>query len=429
MQTTADFQIVFRGHLLAGFSPESVSANLVQLTGLSVDRADQLLHSTRVVLKTFVKQDDALCYQRRMEKIGLQVDVVGPDVIAPDAETRVSPFGLTLVPKEASADVSATDNWQYMNRTVRRLPIDFAVTGGIFFPHWIRHALLTIITLGIYQPWAADANRHYLMSHISIDSLTFSSRGSPSIVLVNRLLVVAGIVLYTQAQSRWLMLAHGLEVSGILLLPWLVLSFVRERIASSLFAGVPVALDISYWRVLLLMMLTVVATVASAGLLLPAVVQHITAAVVGRMRLGVDGFSFHLCISDGYRSAFWFVLGMAVAVVMPILVYLVEPMAGAVAAVVAGLVGYCWIKVVFTRWLINHTQIADHGFYASHSVPDYCRVFLGNLIALMLTAGLYYPWAKVRAMRYWLGHMQVIAEGSLHYFVEQQKQSAVEVAG
>jgi uncharacterized membrane protein YjgN (DUF898 family) len=45
------------------------------------------------------------------------------------------------------------------------------------------------------------------------------------------------------------------------------------------------------------------------------------------------------------------------------------------------------------------------------------RIYLGNLVRIVLTLGLYVPWARIRLARYRAETMTIVVQGSLDDFI------------
>src|SRR3954471_6959698 len=72
--------------------------------------------------------------------------------------------------------------------------IAFRATGGEYFGIWIVNLLLTIVTLGIYSPWAKVRRLHYFYRHTALAGSSFDFHGSPIRILIGRA-IAAGMFL------------------------------------------------------------------------------------------------------------------------------------------------------------------------------------------------------------------------------------------
>src|SRR3954471_16873506 len=70
-------------------------------------------------------------------------------------------------------------------------PLEFTATGGEYFRIWIVNLALTVITLGLYSPWAKVRRKRYFYEHTMLGGEAFDYRGKPIAILKGRLVAVA----------------------------------------------------------------------------------------------------------------------------------------------------------------------------------------------------------------------------------------------
>jgi uncharacterized membrane protein YjgN (DUF898 family) len=68
--------------------------------------------------------------------------------------------------------------------------------------------------------------------------------------------------------------------------------------------------------------------------------------------------------------------------------------------------------------MFDATRLGTLGFVSRHGAWRLIRLYFGNLLLIILTLGLFTPWAQVRLARYWLENLDVVGpEGDLDGFV------------
>jgi uncharacterized membrane protein YjgN (DUF898 family) len=93
--------------------------------------------------------------------------------------------------------------------TAQRQPnptrIRFTGLGADYFPIWITNLLFTVLTFGIYGPWAKVRREKFFHQHTVIDGDSLDYHGNPLKILIGRIiaLVIAGIS-YAQGLSIWI---------------------------------------------------------------------------------------------------------------------------------------------------------------------------------------------------------------------------------
>ena len=118
--------------------------------------------------------------------------------------------------------------------------VTFTGSGGDYFKLWLSNLLLTIVTLGIYTPWARRRRVQYFFRNTEVgpDPLDFTASSRS---MVTSFILVALVYLLIQVMS-----SQGLStaVGGVTLLiaaatPWLWRSAVRFRLGNTTWRGLP----------------------------------------------------------------------------------------------------------------------------------------------------------------------------------------------
>ena len=77
----------------------------------------------------------------------------------------------------------------------------------------------------------------------------------------------------------------------------------------------------------------------------------------------------------------------------------------------------------------GHLRIGPHRLRSRFRVGSFLRLQLVNVLGLVLSLGLFYPWALVRTVRYFADHLALEAHGDLEGFVADQRDEAVGAVG
>ena len=64
--------------------------------------------------------------------------------------------------------------------SVQQLPIRFVGSGSEYFRIWIVNLLLTIVTFGLYYPWAKVRKLRYFLGNTHVDGHAMDFHGQPS---------------------------------------------------------------------------------------------------------------------------------------------------------------------------------------------------------------------------------------------------------
>lgn len=123
--------------------------------------------------------------------------------------------------------------------TVTGYEVAFTGTAQEYFRLWIVNIALTLVTLGLYLPWARVRNRQYFYGHTWVDGQNFEYRASPAALLRGYLLVAALFLAYAVSgqfdSTQW--------VAGVLVLvyaaayPLLVRQSMRFQAVNTVHRG------------------------------------------------------------------------------------------------------------------------------------------------------------------------------------------------
>lgn len=103
-----------------------------------------------------------------------------------------------------------------------------------------------------------------------------------------------------------------------------------------------------------------------------------------------------------------------------------EP-ASLMAVVLGYLIGFGYFTVKMTNLYYPSAGLGGHGFDADLELPGYLKIFISNTLFIVLTLGLYLPFAQVRMAKYKAAHIKFLARGPIDDFVatEQHQVSAL----
>ena len=117
------------------------------------------------------------------------------------------------------------------------LPVEFTASGSEYFRIWIVNLLLTLLTLGLYFPWAKVRRLRYFYSNTLIDSYPLHFHGDPRQMFKGFLLVVVGFILYSVAGRFSPIAALGAFIIVALLWPALARLSMRFRMRNTSWRG------------------------------------------------------------------------------------------------------------------------------------------------------------------------------------------------
>ncbi|THF66298.1 DUF898 domain-containing protein [Pseudothauera nasutitermitis] len=437
--SNAAYALVFQGGILAGFEREQVMERFGELFGLSVEDVEKIFGHPRVVLKRNLSEQSAQAYIKQLSGIGMAVSLHAPDAAAaapaagveagapaplalvaePSADAgHVPPAGTVTAAPGAAADGARVD-----------LPFEFTGRGGEFFRIWIVNILLTILTLSVYSAWAKVRTLRYFYGNTRLDGSSFEYLAEPLQILKGRLIAFGMLILYMLADRFMPPLAIAMMLVFFLILPWIMVRAMAFRSHYSAWRGVRFGFDGSLGEAYKVFLLWPLLSLLTVGLLFPYALYRQQRFVVERSRYGTQLFGY------GARAASFYLIFLALigvsvggAVLAALLGWLL-PVLTPVAIVAMYLTLFALFNVMMTNVFFNHTRLGGHALRSNYQLGSYALLMITNTLGLVLTLGLFYPWARVRSARYAAAHTGLVAEGSLDEFVSAQRDGVSALGG
>lgn len=343
---------------------------------------------------------------------------------------------------------------------------------GELYVIFIKNVLLSIITLGIYRFWGKTRIRRYLWSHTSLfgDRFEYTGTGKElffGFLLAIGLLIAAALVL---GLGGWLLslINQGLViiVALIFYVGMFLLFFVarftalRYRLSRTRWRGIRGGLAGSPWRFSMISTGWNLANLFAAGFLAPVVLVQTLAYRLKNAHFGTARANFDASPGDLYPRylAFYFgsaFLGVIVAALIigvlasiglfndfetlgeimrdrpgempPDVVKLQLKILAAIygGIFLAGLIMlpvFCWYYAFVYNFILGNVSIAGLKFNGTVRTWPMVGYVVVNLLILLLTVGLGFPWVLHRVMQFIVANVEV--EGQVDAETVRQSQLA-----
>ena len=352
------------------------------------------------------------------------------------------------------------------------IPFQFTGSGGEYFKIWIVNLCLTILTLGIYSAWAKVRRNRYFYGNTSVAGSAFDYLANPIAILKGRIIAVVFFIALSVSQHVSLAVYGGLLLLFFILLPWIMVRTLRLRARNTAWRNIRFSFDGTYGQAFFIFFVLPILPLAlmlapslymqanphdaasAARALIPMAIGMLLFVAIGPYALyrqkhwfvehsgyGSDHFYFDGRMLDFYKAAGGALLILIVMVVLATLA-MGGTIFGAAAAgaqrepsifggmivmwIIFGL-GYTFLFAYFSSRMANivygGANIEGNEFQARLSAWGLFKVYLGNILAIVLTLGLFIPWAKVRNARYMAEHLWLVPNGDLDRFVAGQQEN------
>jgi uncharacterized membrane protein YjgN (DUF898 family) len=323
----------------------------------------------------------------------------------------------------------------------KSFPFEFRGNGGEYFRIWIVNLLLTIVTLGIYSAWAKVRRLRYFYGNTLLDGHSFEYHGRPLAILKGRLIVVGlylGFLALAQIVPLLILVFLPLIIFG---LPWIVMRSRLFQLRMSSYRNLRFNFEGTYGGAMGAFVGWYLLAAITFGILYPAWVRKRVQYTLDNSVYGTQPFTFNTGNGEYFKfcyiTAGLSLLGYIVAAfalfrlpamkevftsgVPPTSLELVGALGvagwllirgGAIAAFSIA----AYYQASFINASFGGVQIGANYVLSELKVAPLMWIYVTNLLGIVFTLGLFYPWAKVRQTRYQLENMQVDSDGQLGAF-------------
>jgi uncharacterized membrane protein YjgN (DUF898 family) len=324
--------------------------------------------------------------------------------------------------------------------------VHFSGNGAEYFGIWIVNLLLSIVTLGIYSAWAKVRRLQYFYRHTELAGSSFDFHGSPGKILIGRVIALAMLIAYNFSVRLHSPLTIVILVVIALVMPWLLRNSFRFRLYNTSWRGTRFhfrgAVGASYRVFLLNGFLTLITFYVMA----PFMHQRLKAYQHGNSWLGRTQCSFHAGAGQFYLI---YLLLLAAAVAFAFVIG-ASGIGGALAtfaqvhkegghanpaavfralAILYGALILLGISIgpafhaLITNLVWNSTRVGEHRIECNMSPFALIWITASNFVLVLLTLGLFIPWAMVRLAKFQLESVRLLPAGDLQEFVAAEPES------
>jgi len=304
--------------------------------------------------------------------------------------------------------------------------LSFSATGSEYFRIWIVNLLLTIVTLGIYSAWAKVRRTQYFYGSTRLAGSSLEYHGNPIAILKGRIIAVVLIAAYQYAPQ--ISLTAGIVAFAVFaaVMPLMVWKSMQFKLYNTSYRGIrfgfngSVAKAYGYFLAFPLLFGTLI--------LAPFAHHRIKRFQVTESRYGSRQFGFDAPVGGFYAIwvgmfVAWLVIAFGAGFLAVALGKSMGPQTMVWLPFLMALVMMAFAPLAFCllqNLVWNHVTIGEHEFRSDMKVGKVIWIQLTNLLGIMLTVGLFTPFAQVRWTKYRLESMSLIVNGSLDEFVAGQ---------
>lgn len=354
-------------------------------------------------------------------------DPAAPAPPAPEPSTLLGPASPSVADgSSATAPAPATLPEPPLLPEPPSHPLVFHGRTDEFFRIWIVNTLLTLVTLGVFFAWAKVRKRRYLRGSTELLGHRFDYRANPVRLLVGHVVVLCLLLGYSLFGVVYPWIRFGVLALAIILLPWIVVRSMSFNAHNTVYRGVRFRFNRSLSAALNVYLLEPILIALTLGFYYPAWQRSKRSYAITNHRFGDAYFRFDAKVGRFYFTYFFagLIVFAALALGGTILTYLVMQRPGTQPTLVQMIPFFTLYAFGFyvSRHLIyaqlfnhvwNHTRLDEHRFRANLDTGEWLGLQLTNLGAILVSAGMLYPWALIRSHRYAASCLQFVPAGSI----------------
>ncbi|MGD0960104.1 MAG: YjgN family protein [Methylomonas sp.] len=330
----------------------------------------------------------------------------------------------------------------------------FSGTGNEYFRIWIVNVFFSIVTLGIYSAWAKVRRNQYFYRHTLLAGSSFDYHGDPKVILKGRVFAVVIFAGYSALQKFNPTVAGLFFLLIILIMPWLLVRSFRFRLYNSSYRGIRMGFHGRTGAAYINWLLYPALSLFTLGALMPLVQKLNTGYIRNNASYGNTFFTFTGKAGGFFRIwlglfLYLIALFLAAGIVLGVLTstaalpqinlkdsnalssFLLHhgyilPMLF-LFALSAYLFFKTYIFVSLQNLIWNNTHLAELGFSSTLKIREMFFITLTNLVLIVVTLGLYKPFADIRLARYRIERLNLLAATDIERFMQGAQVSATAV--
>jgi uncharacterized membrane protein YjgN (DUF898 family) len=355
-----------------------------------------------------------------------------------------------------------------MSSTSLTYPLEFRGNGWEYSKIYFVNLALSILTLGIYSAWAKVRNKRYFYGNTHLAESSFDYHASPIQILKGRLIVVGGFILYNVVVGVVPALSWLFFLLFIIALPWLILKATQFNMRNSSYRQIRFDFLGEMGDLFVCYVLLPVASAFTLWLAYPFAVFKQKQYMADNSRFGQSRFSFSGSSKEFFSTYFTALMGVILLFVFLGFIFgdsaqhfvqgfkegiaqqQVQQLAPAPAQLPAdkpkpdpkvvakvmlgimaiygallflGLIVMTYINTRLTNYVFNNLKLDYVRFKVDIGFLRLLWIYLSNTMLILLTFGLFIPWAKVRAVKYKLGCVTVYAADLENYIAGETEQT------
>ncbi len=291
--------------------------------------------------------------------------------------------------------------------------LSYKGNGLDYFRIMLVNFILTIITFGLYYPWAKARTLQYMYSQTTFQNQPFVFTGTGNqmfkgfIKSLGIILVIYGFGLYIAVSNifgrggtQLVLLALYLVIFAIM--PLAIHGSYRYRFAKTVWSGIRFGYTGDRWALVRIFFKGIFFTIITLGFYLPWFHMNLRRYLLCNVRIGNARFAYK---GEG-AEYFWINLKGYFLTILTL-----------------GIYWFWWQKELFAYFVDNLALTKDDEIMLCKSMAtggDFAKLIIVNLLLIIFTLGIAIPWVVTRTLAFVMDHIAL--DGIINFDQLRQEQ-------
>ena len=312
-------------------------------------------------------------------------------------------------------------------------PIQFKGHAREYFGIWLTTLLLTVITLGIYGPWAKVRRKNYFHNNTAIHGYGFGYHATGWQILKGRVLILLMIGLANVAGYIDPYFTIATALVFFFLIPWALNRSLRFNARNTSWRNVRLQWHGTYGGMMVMTYLVPLVSILSAGFLMPVMSRLSLKYFTNKHHFGTMPFEADMELGQAYTAFFCGIL-LAFVVLLAMLApayaiprlflsgdnQFIESTLGILTMIpIFFFVFAITFQAMCRNYMLQNLHLGSIARFDSSINPVVLVwIMLSNVVVVILTLGMMVPWAYVRLYDYFCSHTEYAITGDINSFID-----------
>jgi uncharacterized membrane protein YjgN (DUF898 family) len=298
---------------------------------------------------------------------------------------------------------------------------------GEYFKIWIVNIFLTLITFGLYSPWAKVRTNRYFYANTYLYDNSFEYTADPIKILKGRLIVVSFYLLFIASSRIFLnpLISVILLILAILITPWIITKAIKFKLKNTKYKNINFHYHGSSVKMYKFFLWHLILNIFTLYLAYPYSLNKFKELVINDSSYGKSYFSYDGKAKDMYINFLKIVgvyilsfviigfIGTSVGYTIKSMNLTNDYLVGKYINVFVINLLYIFIlfglkafyDAIIQNYTWEHTKLSTYPFKSELSFLKLTIIYVTNILAIILSLGLLYPWTKIRTLKYKLENL------------------------